>query len=249
MKKIIIPVLFLILTTIVYAAGDFPGVFIADGKFNGIIVVGNNGSASDVIAQSDLVQYFIGYTGTTLKGSAKLSGEVTDLSQNIISIGNPCMNSVSSEILNQPQPCDKNINPNKPLVMLFRKNGFYQMAIAGYTDKETRQAVINLINGNVNVQVESAIEKPAEPKIVELPKVIKIEGKNPVNGIKPEDDGRKTETADELGKTMSGKNIEENKKQSEISQAKGEPAQAKEEPKKRNVFEKIISWFKLFFGK
>jgi len=227
----------------------FPEMFIKDGNFDAIIVVGDKSPASDVIAQSNIIQFFISYTGKTLIGSAKLSSEVDTLEQNIISIGSPCINPVSAEILNQPNPCDKNIDFGKPLVKLFRSNGFYRMVIAGYTDKETRQAVTGIISGNVNVQIESAVEKPDEPpRIIELPKVIVIEEKKAENAAKSEID-KGNPVADELNKKTSGKNIEENNSLDEANQPEEKIAPIKEEIKKDNLFEKIISWFKLFFAK
>src|SRR3989338_8200789 len=163
----------------------YPDMFIKNGVFDAVIVVGDKAPASDVIAQSNLVQFFVGYTGKSLVGSTKLSSEIESLNQNIISIGSACHNNVSWEIMVQPKQCDRWLEPGKAMILLYGYKDYVYMVIAGYSDKGTRDAVDVLINydknklkgSNMLIDVDepkpeikgSAIEEEAEEKKEEMP--------------------------------------------------------------------------------
>ena len=142
----------------------YPDMFIKNGVFDAVIVVGDKAPASDVIAQSNLIQFFVGYLGKTLVGSAKLASEIDALGQNIISIGSPCHNPVSAQIMIDPKPCDKWMEPGKAFIMLYYYKGYTHMVIEGYSDKGTREAVNALINykkgslkgGNMLIEVNES---------------------------------------------------------------------------------------------
>ena len=142
----------------------FPEMFIKDGNFNAIIVVGDKAAASDVIAQSNLAQFFVSYLGKTIIGSTKLASEIDTLEQNIISISSPCHNPVSGQIMMDPKPCDKWLEPGKAFIILYYYKGYTHMVIEGYSDKGTRDAVNFLVNSRigslrgVNLMVE--IDEP-----------------------------------------------------------------------------------------
>ena len=168
MKKTLFVIALFVFSGIAYAdLSNFPGAFISDGKFNGMIVVANQAPASDVIAQSNLAQFFVGYLGKPITGTTKLSSEVTNLDQNIISIGSPCYNEVSAKIMDNPNPCDKDLEPGKAYIKFFDK-GHVQIVVAGYSDKGTREAINALIdyqnkNFNGNVYFVS-VDEPTNAK-------------------------------------------------------------------------------------
>ena len=140
--------LFLLNLNIVFATdlSDFPKMFVKDGNLNAVIVVGNKASSSDAIAQSNLIVFFGQYLNAEIKGAAKLSNDISGLNQNIISIGNPCVNSVTAQIMGNPQPCDRDFNPGTAEIKLYEKSGFYYLVVAGYSDNGTINAVDTLIN-------------------------------------------------------------------------------------------------------
>ena len=250
MKSIIFFALSLIFLTNVYAASsDFPDVFIDSGKFNGIIVVGNQASASDVIAQSNLVQFFIEYTGTTIKGTTKLSSEVSDLNQNIISIGSPCINPVSASILNNPGPCDKGIVPSKPIIKLFKTNEFYHMVIAGYTDKETRQAITDIVNGNITIHIESVPKGEAKPQ-EEAEQKEETKADEPEIGMESE----KQKMIEELNKKISENKFSENKsheirQEFQVNDSTKQKIEktAKQKKETKSIVDRLIKWISSLF--
>ena len=148
MKKIIAIILgIVILAALVYADDleDFPNLFVDSNKLDAIVVVGNKGSAVDVISQSNLIQFFV-TNGIESKNTAKLSNEVSDMDQNIISIGNPCTNDLTLKILGNPKPCDDDINKNRAYIKLFENGRYNYLLVYGYDDKLTKKAVDVLIN-------------------------------------------------------------------------------------------------------
>src|SRR3990167_1854422 len=129
---------------------NFPDMFVKNGVFDGVMVVGDKAPASDVIAQSNLAQFFVRHTGKSLVGSAKLASEIESLNQNIISIGSACHNNISWEIMAQPKQCDIWLEPGKAMILSYGYKDYVYIVIAGYSDKGTRDAVDFLINYDKN---------------------------------------------------------------------------------------------------
>lgn len=241
---------------------NFPNMFVKDGNFNAVIVVGDKAPASDVIAQSNLVQFFGGYTGKSLIGSTKLSSEIDTLKQNVISIGSACHNNVSWEIMTQPKQCDRWLEPGKAMVILYDYKGYVHMVIAGYSDKGTRDAVDFLINkkkgtlsgANLLIDIDepkSIINEPkAEEKVLEereeaavdIEKEKLIEELNEKILNKSRDSSIKvtSEIKPSINKT----------KEKTISEEKQEiKAEQKEQKKEINIVKTIFNWFFSLFRK
>ena len=190
---------------------NFPDMFIKNGVFDAVIVVGDKAPASDVIAQSNLVQFFVGYTGKSLVGSTKLSSEIESLNQNIISIGSACHNNVSWEIMVQPKQCDRWLEPGKAMILSYGYKDYVYIVIAGYSDKGTRDAVDFLINydknklkgSNMLIDVDepkpeikgSAIEEEAEEKKEEMPSDIQEEKEKLVSELTQKITNKSKETS------------------------------------------------------
>ena len=108
----------------------------------------------------------------------KLSTEVDGLNQNLISVGNPCVNPITDEIMGFPQPCDKDFPKGKAFIKLFSKNGFNYIVVAGYSDSGTRKAANVLANykdyqflGNdVAINVEGETQEEAATTVGSAPK-------------------------------------------------------------------------------
>ena len=149
MKKttlLILGILILSVVAIAEKMTEFPDLFVDAGKLDAIIAVGNKGSASDVISQSNLIQFFGIYTNKEVKNSAKLASEVKDMRQNIILIGNPCSNDLTKKILGFPKPCDDDIQKDRAYIYLYENGKYNYLLVYGYDDKLTRKAVDILIN-------------------------------------------------------------------------------------------------------
>ncbi|MBI2660182.1 hypothetical protein HYX07_03395 [Candidatus Woesearchaeota archaeon] len=248
MRKIII-FMMIVLTAGVYAGhlSDFPDIFIDDGSFNGVIVVGNQAPSSDVIAQSNLVQYLVGYTGKSLVGTTKLSSEINDMQQNIISIGSPCNNLISAEIMNNPEPCNKELAEGKAYIKIFSYEGHTHMVIAGYSDKDTRQAVTDLINKDVAAyEISAKIEPSASSKPKEPPQEVKIE-------IEAEKKKLAEELSKELSQKISDKKEDEPKIEKPVPLVKeaavNDSAEEKQQEKKDSPIKKVLNWIISLFRK
>jgi hypothetical protein len=138
-------VIFLVGLFSAYAAEyNYPAIFIENGNLNAVVVVGNKAPSSDVIAQNTILLDLANKAGKPSKGRAKLSSEITTLSQNMILVGSACNNPITKMVLENPSPCNKGIGPGNPMIKLFKVNGYYHLVVAGYTDKETRDAASSL---------------------------------------------------------------------------------------------------------
>ena len=236
---------------------NFPDMFINNGVFDGILVVGDQAPASDVIAQSNLVQFFVGYTGKSLVGSTKLASEIKSLNQNIISIGSACHNNVSWEIMVQPKQCDRWLEPGKAMILSYGYKDYVYIVIAGYSDKGTRDAVDFLINydknklkgSNMLIDVDepkpeikgSAIEEEAEEKKEEMPSDIQEEKEKLVSELTQKITNKSKETSN-------------NEKRASLNKTKEKaPSEQKqaikiEQKKETNVIKNIINWFTSLFN-
>lgn len=238
---------------------NFPDIFVKDGNFNAVIVVGDKAPASDVIAQSNLVQFFGGYIGKSLIGSTKLSSEIDTLKQNIISIGSACHNNVSWEIMTQPKQCDRWLEPSKAMVILYDYQGYVHMVIAGYSDKGTRDAVDFLINkkkgslSGANLLIDIDEPKPIinQPKAEEI-----LEEEKKEEAVA---DIEKEKLIEELNKKIVNKSRDSSiKVTSEIKPSinkikektiSEEKQEQKEQKKETNVVKAIFNWFFSLFRK
>ena len=133
---------------------NYPNMFISDNKFNGVLVVGDKAPTEDVLSAVDIatsIQYEGKETTTGIAkievGTAKLASEITDpLKLNIISVGNPCTNAISAQLMGNPAYCTKGFTKNEGLIKLYNYNGYAQILVAGYSKVDTRKAARVLAN-------------------------------------------------------------------------------------------------------
>ena len=222
---------------------NYPNFLIKDGKLYVTTVVGDKSSSSNVLAQTYIVSS-LSSLGRDVNLKNKLSSEVQDLNQNIISIGNPCVNEISAKIMNNPEPCDKDFQKGKGYIKLYKNNDFFYLIVAGYSDVGTKKAAEILANyenykfkGNEYVVevVEPAIEVKTEEKKKENVTKIDITEKKPV---------QKTEAQPKelLNKT---KSKESQEKPKEIKIEKEESKQIVKG--ETNIIKKVITWFLSLF--
>jgi len=127
---------------------NYPELFVKDGKFNGYVVLGDKASPSDVLAASEIIQSLKEhYDGGIEVGTAKLASEITNPQKtNLITIGNPCVNSVTTELMGNPLNCAEVLTRGKGLLMLQSNEGYVQLIVAGYSDQDTSYAADVLAN-------------------------------------------------------------------------------------------------------
>ncbi|MBI2542472.1 hypothetical protein HYV80_07240 [Candidatus Woesearchaeota archaeon] len=242
---------------------NFPDMFVKDGNFNAVIVVGDKAPASDVIAQSNLVQFFGGYLGKSLIGDTKLSSEIGSLNQNIISIGSPCHNPTSAEIMGNPNKCDNWLEPGKAIVIMYGYRDYAHMVIEGYTDKGTRDAVEYLVKQKKGSLSSSSIlidVEETKPEINESGMKEKIEGKNEEN-ITADIEIEKEKLIFQLNEKIASKSADSSKKiipeikpsinktkEKEASGQKQEiKAEQQEQKKETSAIKRMINWFVSLF--
>ena len=230
MKKIIISILvFLILIIPTYALdlSDYPSFFVKGDDLDVILVVGDKAPASDVLAQTQIALSLAQF-GNAL-GISKLASEIEYEEQNIISIGSPCYNDVTSEIMDDPVPCDKELTEGRAFIRMYQHDDNVQIVIIGYNEGATRE-VANILRNYQEHDLkgnEYIINlKPEEKEVVE-PKEVKEEITELKEEIKEE-----------------SKEIEETPQKNIIEV---EPAELPKE-KELNIIGKIINWIKGLFG-
>lgn len=235
---------------------NYPDMFVKDGNFSAVIVVGDKAPASDVIAQSNLVQFFGGYLGKSLVGSTKLSSEINTLNQNIISIGSPCHNPTSAEIMGNPHKCDNWLEPGKAIVIMYGYKDYAYMVIEGYSDKGTKDAVEYLIRQKKGSLRSSSIlidiDEP-KPEINESTLKEKIEEKKEEN-ITADIEKEKEKLISQLKEKIANNSKEPSKNATSPTIVKSkenvpivQKQAIKADKKETNVIKRILNWFVSLF--
>ena len=233
---------------------NFPEMFIENGNFNAVIVVGDKAPASDVVAQSNLAQFFVQYTDKLLIGSAKLSSEIDTLDQNIISIGSACHNNISWEIMVQPKQCDRWLEPGKAFIILYDYRGYVHMVIAGYSDKGTRDAVDYLTR-----QKKGSLSGSSILIDIDEPKLYINESKEKIvedgdDNITVDIEKEKEELVSELNKKVANKSKEAsenamtaipNKTKENVSSEQKQAIKA--DKKETSMIKRILNWLASLF--
>jgi len=119
----------------IFDLGDYPTMFMKYGKFEGIVVVGKDGSASDVVASTHVIN------GLSGAGGAVLDYEVSDITaQKIISIGNACNNKVTAKIMGNPANCKAGLGEGYGMIVFYNIGDKAALVITGYDDIDIRRA-------------------------------------------------------------------------------------------------------------
>lgn len=125
---------------------EYPQLFVDGSKLNAMLVVGDQAPADDVIASVDITVSFQKLGATPSLSASALASEIGDYNRNIISVGRPCDNAVTAQILRSngisdyDSDCSYGLKPGQAIVYLFDYNGFAHMLVFGYSKVETRQA-------------------------------------------------------------------------------------------------------------
>jgi hypothetical protein len=240
MRKMIALLMMILLSFSVsaYDLSMYPGAFAKQGSVNAIVVVGNDAPASHVIAQTTIALFLNGRAGTQQQGVSKLSSEVDDLGQNIISIGNPCVNEVSARILETVGECAQGFEPGYAKIIVEESGGHIRIVAAGYTDKGTAAAA-NLLKADPTSQMKGKeltiiVDEPIKKEttlIEEVPHDITQEEQEET----PIEDAIQEQPASSPEKSPSG--------QQEDAKDAAEPKEAKE-----GLFRRFVLWIQGIFG-
>ena len=248
-ETIIFLTLLVFMLNFVYASdlSNYPNLFVEDGSLNALIVVGDKASSSDAITQSNLVLFYGNYLGYPARGSTKLASEITTLNQNLISIGNPCNNEITSQIMNYPQPCNKNFEKGKAYILLFNYGQYFHLVAAGFSNEGTKKAVdalrdfkkFNLVGNNFVIDVEEANTSEKEnQEITNIKKEIDSDNlSQSISNVSKEEENTE--------KPQINKKSEERINENENKPSIAENKQA--EKNEENFFRKIIRWILSIF--
>ncbi|MBD3164184.1 hypothetical protein GF323_03225 [Candidatus Woesearchaeota archaeon] len=246
MKKalLVMPIILLLAGICMADLADFPENFMKGNRFNGYIVVGKGAGSMDVISQSTIAMKMSSYAGKMQPNINKLDSEAS-LQNNLILIGNPCVNDLTSELLGNPSPCNKDFPSGKAYIRYYEDEGVRYIVVAGYSNTATRKAAEYLSNFETNAlegdEVEISIETTED---------------------RPEEEAKKKEKEAESSIVMPPPDKvaplpEEINEESEeiILDAAGEEHTAEESKAETvvvedaNIFTKFWSWLRGLFGR
>ncbi len=232
MKKLLISILILGMISLMVNAedlSDYPDFFIDGDELDVLIVVGDKAPASHVLAQTDIL-LSLAELVRDARGKTRLASEVDNLDQNLISLGNACVNDITSKILGNPKNC-KADNTN----------------IEFFDDKY----IHIVLNANSEEAVRELASKLIDYRTINLETVV-VKDLDDVIGAKEEDNIQEDKENDEK-KTIDEKEIEDKPEvlpqvQETIQETVKEKANEDEEPqpnlkKEESLIKNIISWF------
>jgi len=128
---------------------------------NTLVVIGDKASNIEIVSASDLAYSLelgdypscsgdIACIQTIVLGLTKLPRDVTNIfEQDIISIGSPCVNSISAEIIGVPtdEPdCLLDLDEKVSKIFLFNKDNRVQIIVVGLTYNDVTNAIKLLLN-------------------------------------------------------------------------------------------------------
>ncbi len=235
----------------------YPNFLIKNGVLNVTLIVGDKSSSVNVLAQATIASSLASFSSNAAIQN-RLSSEVYDLNQNIISIGNPCINDISAKIMDDPSPCDRNFNVGKGYIKLFNYGDYYHLVVAGNTDLGTKKAAEVLANydkydfeGNEYI-IKIIEDKPAESQETE----IKVENKTQdikIETIQVREEHSEiveNEDVNEIENVTPKENeiaIEDEIKEEIVGEEKTESDAKLIEKKKEGWIKRIITWFLSLF--
>ena len=128
---------------------SFPYPFLHDGEPQFIVVVGTTSPVSDIIASADLNGYLQSeIPGHPINTPTKLDNEISDLdAENLIVIGDACVNTVIAELLGNPEPCESAFPAGIGILRLI-DTGAHVALIIGASDPTMRRTAVSALIGS-----------------------------------------------------------------------------------------------------
>lgn len=148
MKKLVLLLLLFLPLASAASIADYPHIFVKNGKFKPIYVVGDDAPSLDVVAATVLSTALAKYPNiTTEVGTSTLDSEITDITdENAIVIGSPCEMSTAAMLQGNPKPCYKHLAASTGHIRLYEHNNKYQLLITGLTEEDRHEAALFLAN-------------------------------------------------------------------------------------------------------
>jgi len=144
MKKAMFGLMILILCASVQAAmlSDYPYLFVENGKFNAIYVVGEEAPALDVVSATAISTALARYPNISVTiGTSRVDSEIPNVVyRNAIVIGSPCENQAAAILEGNPTPCHANLSGGIGYIKLFEQNNRTQILITGLDAKDRNAA-------------------------------------------------------------------------------------------------------------
>ncbi len=240
MKAFAATLLFIILasTAIAHSLDEYPGMYVSNGKVNAIVVVSNDAPATYVIVQTGIALSLNEQANAQQQGVSKLASEVSELTQNTISIGNPCENEVSAKILGNPANCLENYRRGTARIELIfdEERELNHIVVGGFTEKGTLEAAKKL--------KDAAAKRLGEFTIIEFAVDEPVDNPQPIEEVPTNDIAQQEqETIQEIEEQPASS-------PSEPSQGLEEAAEdaKKDEGSKEGLFGKFFLWLRGLFG-
>jgi hypothetical protein len=125
---------------------NHPYFFFFNGLPNLIIVIGDNAQKDDIDAANRLLTWFNDRASNQMYPKTKIykASEISSTARNIISVGEPCTNSISQKISHKTK-CGFGLNKGEYAVYLWNHDDFINLAIGGYSSDLTNAAIEKLI--------------------------------------------------------------------------------------------------------
>ena len=232
MKKILLLIILMLIPAVSAASvSDWPYMFVKDGIFSAVYVVGAEAPSLDVVSATLISSSLQRYENlTTEVGTSKLDSEIGDINKyDAIVIGSPCENKAAAQLLGNPSPCDKGLNGSTGYIQIFENFGKVQLLITGLHEKDRKAAAVHLSGSdlsNINTDIY-AVQSGSGSKSAEETKI----------EAKPEKNETKANVTEE--------NITEVPELIEPEII--EPVEVEEPEEPKGFFAKVWHWFKSLF--
>lgn len=223
-----------------YDLRDYPSPFVAANTVNTIIVVGDNAPASHVVAQTRIALALGQEAGNPATGKAKLASEVENLNTNIISIGNPCINSVSAQIVPYNKNCHEGYTPGKASIKVYENGNYLHVVAAGYTDEATAEAASLL-------QQMSGHGMSGQERTITFQETVEAQAEEAEQEQESEASAQETgDTEEEPGLTADNDAPQGQQREASSDNDSGKPVIMVEE--EQNLIQRLFSWLGSLFS-
>jgi len=230
MKKIILMICLLLMvnTVLAYDLASIEDVFVDGDDITCYVVVDGDGTSSDVLAQLEIITYLGRFIDGPTTGIGKLTSEIDGIyEKDLITIGNPCVSSVTKDVMDYDGDC----NFDEGLIKFYNKNDKVQLVLYGAGEKSTREAAKSISNKEVSGEeavVDATSEEIEEKKQKEMDELLKKIEEN-----------KEEEVVEDV--VVEDEPVEEESNDGERIQV-----QLPEEPV--SLWQKIVNFFRKLFG-
>lgn len=233
-KIILLCMVFCLSFSIVNAVdlSDYPDMFEGEEVY---LVVGKDGTSTDVLMMTKVQMILMGKA--TIKNA--LDTELESLEHNIISIGDPCKNKVSYELLGGSADCEIYNKEGEGSIELFSNHGMYQIVVMAGSDAGIREIADALVNyADYDLSSESFSVTYDEPEVLEQEEETQEDFSEDDSEEEQEEESTEKEEEDVNDGAEPEERIEEVKEETVSDQE----IPQKEDTGSKNIFVSFINW-------